>query len=85
MEAARQASRLGGVKGSSERGDEVKMKKLAGWIKVQTRIYERHKRIWRVNTLSSDGIWPYSEGFGVEEETDFPTEVYLPCSFTSAF
>lgn len=44
MEAARPASRLGGVEGSWERGDEVKMEKVAGWIKVQTRIYERHKR-----------------------------------------
>jgi len=34
--------------------------------------------------MSSDGIQPYSEGSGVEEETDFPTEVCLPCSFTSA-
>lgn len=34
--------------------------------------------------MSSDGTQPYSEGFGVEEEIDFPTEICLPCSFTSA-
>lgn len=34
VEASRQASRLGGVEDSWERGDEVKMEKAAGWIKV---------------------------------------------------
>lgn len=73
VEAARQASRLGGVKGSWKRGDEVKMEKVAGWIKVQARICKRGiKEIWRVNTRNSNKIQPYSEDFGVEEETFFP-------------
>lgn len=57
VEAARQASRLGGVEGSWERGDEVKMEKVTGWIKVQARIYKRGiKEIWRVNTMNSNRI-----------------------------
>lgn len=43
MEAVRQVSGLGGVEGSWEKGDQVKMENVAGWIKVQTRIYERQK------------------------------------------
>ena len=43
METARQASRLGGVEGSWGRHDEVKKEIVAGWVKIQTRIYERHK------------------------------------------
>lgn len=67
VEAARQASRLGGVEGSWERGDEVKMEKVAGWIKVQTRIYERGiQEIWRLNTMKCNGIQPYFEGLGIE-------------------
>lgn len=69
MEAVRQVSGLGGVEGSWERGDQVTMENVAGWIKVQTR--------------SSDGIQPYSGGFEVEEERDFSTEVCLPHSFIS--
>lgn len=43
VEAVRQVSGLGGVEGSWEKGDQVKMENVAGWIKVQTRIYERQK------------------------------------------
>lgn len=85
MEAARQATRLGRVESIWERGDEVKEEKVAGWIKGQTRIMKSIEEIWRVKTMSSDGIQPYSECFGVEEEIDFPTEICLPCSFTSVF
>lgn len=50
-----------------------KRKKLLGGSKSKQGFMRGVKEIWRVNTMSCDGIQPYSEGFVVEEETDFPT------------